>query len=107
MYEGSGASSLTPSPAALRLSPWQIVAPGVVILPEQLMVDEPVDGLMGDDSLAGLKGEASGHLLRRPALFETGEDLVPQSAVPVQLGATPSAGAGLLVGIDGLVPLSL
>ena len=93
----------TTPPPTFRLAEGQVLTPGVVLLPRQLGVYEPVDGLVGDDPLARLQGQAPGHLLWRPALFETGEDLVPQSAVTLQPGATPATGVGLLVGVHRLV----
>ena len=50
--EGSRTAASTPAPASFRLAPGQIVAPGVVLSPRQLGVDEPVDGLVGDEVFA-------------------------------------------------------
>ena len=89
--------------AALGLGPGQVAPPGVVLLPRHLGVDEPVDALMGDDPPTLVQRETPGHLRRRPARAQTGEDLFPQGTVPLQPGAPPTTGVGLLVCIAGLV----
>ena len=48
----------------LRLGMGQVVAPAVVLLACHLGVDEPVDGLMGDDLAARLHSQPTRHLLR-------------------------------------------
>ena len=58
---------------------------------------------MGDDVPTLVQRETPGHLRRRPARTQTGEDLLPQRTVPLQPGAPPTTGVGLLVGIAGLV----
>ncbi len=89
------------APAAGGLGLGEVVAPRT----GELRIDA-VDGLVGDDALAGLAGQAAGDLLGGPALREAGEDAVAQGGVAVEAGAAPAAGAGLLVGIPRLVALS-
>ena len=60
---------------------------------------------MGEDLPTFVQSETSGHLLRRPALSQTGEDLLPQRTIPLQPGTPPTTGVGLLVGIYRLVSL--
>ena len=84
MDEGSRAAAFASTPAAFRLAAGQIAAPGVVFRTSQLGVDEPVDGLVGDDLLARLQGQTPGNPIWRPALLETGEDPVSQVRIPFQ-----------------------
>ena len=99
-----GRAAAAPAPkAALGLGPGQVVPPGVVLLPGHLGVDEPVDALMGDDPSPLVQRETPGHLRRRPARAQTGENLLAQRTVPLQPGAPPTTGVGLLVCVAGLV----
>ena len=95
-----GRAAAAPAPkAALGLGPGQVVPPGVVLLPGHL----GVDALMGDDPSPLVQRETPGHLRRRPARAQTGENLLPQRTVPLQPGAPPTTGVGLLVCVAGLV----
>ena len=82
--EGSRTAASTSAPASFRLATGQLVAPGVVLGPRQLGVDEPVDGLVGDDVFARLQSQAPGNLLWRPALLQAREDPVSQVRIPLQ-----------------------
>ena len=61
--EGSRAATLVATAPAFGFGLRQIVAPGVLCFAGHLRIDEAVDGLVGDDRLLALPGEAAGHLL--------------------------------------------
>ena len=105
--ERGRAAAFAAPPAPLGLGLGKVVTPVIVLGTGQLGIDEAVDGLVGNDGTPGFQSKASGHLLGRPTLVETGEDLFPQQGVPVQTGALPAAGAGLLLGVGGPVTLGL
>ena len=104
--QGGRAAAGAAAPAAGGRGLGEVVAPGEVVGAGEWRIDEAVDGLVGDDALAGLAGQAAGDLLGGPALREAGEDAVAPGGVAVEAGAAPAAGAGLLVGIPRLVALS-
>ncbi len=89
----------------LALALGEKVAPGVVLRAPDLGGNESIDGLVGNEGPGGLAGQATGHLLGRPALLEAGEDARAQGRIKVEPGAAPAARAGLLVGIARLVAL--
>jgi len=60
-----------PAPTASGFGTRQEVTPRVILLTRHLCIDEPVDGLVGDDLFAVLPGEPAGDLLWGPALLET------------------------------------
>ena len=104
--KGGGTAAPAAPPAPFPLGTGEVVAPGAARFSAGgLGVDEAVDGLMGNDRRAPLQPEPAGDLLRRPALFEPGKHLGPQGGIPVEAGAAPAAGAGLLLSIAGLVAL--
>ena len=66
-----GATALAAAVAALGFASRQVAAPGVVLGPGDLGVDEAVDRLVADDLLAPLEGQAPGHRFgRQPSLQE-------------------------------------
>ena len=103
---GGGAAAPAPAPAPAPLGAGEVVTPGPVRLGAGgLGVDEAINGLVGDHGPAGLPSEPARDLFRRPAVFEAGEHLRAQGGIPVEAGAAPAAGTGLLLGIAGLVAL--
>ena len=58
-----------------------------------------------EDGAPGVAGEAACDLLGGPALLQAGEDCGAEGGIAIQLGPAPPAGAGLLLGIAGLVAL--
>ena len=103
---GGGAAAPAPAPAPAPLGAGEVVTPGPVRLGAGgLGVDEAIDGLVGDDGLARLPPEPASDLLWRPAVFEAGEHPRTERGIPVETGAAPAPGAGLLLGIAGLVAL--
>ena len=105
--KGDGAAPGAAAAATSGLRLGQIVAPGEVVGAAALGVDEAGDGLVGDDGVAGGAGEAPGHLLGGAALGEVGQDQGAQDGVAIEARAGPAAGAGLLLGIPGLVALGV
>ena len=105
--EGGRAATLASPAAPFGLGPGEVVPPAVVLGPADLSVDEAVDALMGDDGAAGFQGQASSHLLGRPAPAQAVENLIPQEGIALQTGTLLAAGAGLLLGIGGLIALGL
>ena len=85
----------------------EIVAPGIGFRPGDLGVEEAVDGFVGDNRPPGIAGEAARDLLGGPALLEVGEDRGAEEGIAGQFGTAPPAGAGLLLGIPGLVALGV
>ena len=81
------------------------MAPRRGFRPGDLSVEEPVDGFVREAGAPGVAGEAARDLLGGPALLEAGEDRGAERSVAGQPGAAPPAGAGLLLGIAGLVAL--
>ena len=103
MNKGSGTATLTAPVSPLGLAAGQEVAPGVVFLADHLLVDEAVDGLVGDDGMSGFQFQATGHLLGRPAPLQAGIYDVAQVGVPLQPGPAPAAGPGQIISVNRLV----
>ncbi len=83
-HEGGRTAAFAAAPAPLPPGPRQVVSPPIVLRTRKLLVDEPVDALVGDDPPARLQPKPPGHLLRRPALCEMGEHPSPERLVPLQ-----------------------
>ena len=93
--EACAAAALAAVDPAFGLSARQVVAPGIVVVAADLGIDEAVDGLVADDRVPGLEGQAPRHLLWRAALGEGLEDGRPEFGLAVELGALPAPGLGL------------
>jgi len=78
------------SEAAFALAPGQKEAPAEVVGAIDLSVDEAIDAFVADDRMPSLALEATGDLLRRPALLQTVEDSSAQVCVVRQSSARPA-----------------
>ena len=103
-HQGGGTAAFAPA-AAGGFGVRQIVPPGIGFRPGDLSVEEAVDGFVREDGAPGVAGEAACDLLGGPALLQVGEDCGAEGGIAIQLGPAPPAGAGLLLGIPGLVAL--
>ena len=103
VYEGSGTPSLATPPAPFRLPARQVVTPRVVLLPDQLSIDEPIDALVRDDPLATLQGRTTTNLLRRPALLRRESTFARRASSRSSREPTPPTRPGPLVRIHRLV----
>src|SRR5690606_11009875 len=70
-------AALAGAPAPLRLGPRQVVAPGEVVVPTDLGVDEAIDALMAEANRP-VAPEPAGDLLGRPAGLQLAEHLLAQ-----------------------------
>lgn len=81
----------------------QIQPSAVILGARQLCIEKPVDALVADYRAAGLNRQPLGHLLRRPACAQSGQDRGAQLPLAFQLRAAPPPGAGLLIRTGGCV----
>jgi hypothetical protein len=101
--EACGATAPAAAEPPPALAARQVVPPAIVLRAGDLGIDEAVDALVADDLAAGLAGQPSGHLLRRPALRQAVENSAPQGGLPFQARARPAPRSGLLLGVTRLV----
>ena len=81
--EGSSAAPLRPIQPRFDLA-MKGVAPRIILLSRYLRVHDPIDALVRYDCRARFQLQPTRNLLRRPALFETGDHLCTQSTVTLQ-----------------------
>jgi len=98
-----GAAALSAAVAALGLAPREVAAPGVVLGPGDLGVDEAVNRLVADEQLALLEGEAAGHGFGRQPELQELKNVLLKLGLSQQAAAPPAPGMCLLTGIGRLV----
>src|SRR5512139_2287416 len=99
----NGTAALRSAPATFAFAAGQVVPPAEVVGAPDLSIDEPVDRLIADDLAFAFLFESTGHLGRRPALHEPGENLLLQIGIAQQSTAFPAPALGLLICIGRLV----
>jgi hypothetical protein len=98
----AGPAALGP-PAALVFGAREVEAPAAVVGALELGIDEAVDGLMADDPMALLMGQAPRNLFGRPSASQSVQHLFPQAIVTLEPRSGPAPGIGLRLRIGGLI----
>lgn len=99
---GSRPSALG-APTAPDLGAGQVEPPLSVVGAFELGVDEAVDGLVADDPMALLMGQAPRDLFGRPSASQSVQHLFPQAIITLEPRSGPAPGIGLRLRIGGLI----
>ena len=103
--EPGGAAALAAAEAALGFASGQVVAPGVVLRPGDLSVDEPVDRLVADHLTACFQCQPPRNILGGAPPLEQLKNGGLELGLALELAALPAPGVGLLAGVFGQIAL--
>ena len=79
------------------------MTPTEILGAPDLGIDKPIDRLIADDLASVFFLQSTGHLGRRPALPQPGENLFLKIGIAQQSTAFPATALGLLVGVGRLI----